>query len=1647
MEFNTLKNRLYFGGITSGLESPSNIPASGVYDNSFNSGTNDFFAASMDTNQTFVASTYIGGSANEVNLMGLNTDLNNDVYLFGYTNSTNFPTTLGALQSTNLGNNDKVFLKLSSNLSSLLSSTYYGGAADDYDPVGERGIKFSNCRIYTIVTARSNNIPLTQGALTTTKLSSTSIYEPGLVIWANPPDLATNTLTGNQQICAGANPGDILGSVPSYILPTISRNGVTSSYPSLGLAITYQWQISTDSINWTNISGATTQNLAGSLVGPLFQKTFFRRIIGGDACVIEGSTDQIIVVTILEVAGTVNNVSCFNANNGSISITPSNGTAPYTFSWSNGATTQNISNLAPGTYTVTFSDALGCSKTASFNVTQPSALQASSGAGSISCNGGTTSVTVSATGGTAPYSGTGTFTVSAGNYSYTVTDANGCTSSTSGTVLQPATLAASSIVGSFSCNGSTASVTVSATGGTAPYSGTGTFTVSQGNYSYTVTDANGCTSTTTGSVSQPTTLVASSSAGSISCNGGTTSVIVSATGGTAPYSGTGTFTVSQGNYSYTVTDANGCTSTTTGTVSEPTTLVASSSAGSISCNGGTTSVTVSATGGTAPYSGTGTFTVSAGNYSYTVTDANGCTSTTTGTITDQDLVPPTAVCQNITVELNQNGTVVILAADVDGGSSDNCAIDTLIVSQTSFDCSTVGDNNVVLTVTDVNGNSSTCTAVVTVVDNVAPVAVCQNITVELNQNGTVVILAADVDGGSSDNCAIDTLIVSPSSFNCENVGENNVELTVTDVNGNSSTCTAVVTVEDNIAPVAVCQNITVELNQNGTVVILAADVDGGSSDNCAIDTLIVSQTSFDCSNVGDNNVVLTVTDVNGNSSTCDAVVTVEDNIAPNAVCQNITVELDENGTVTITASQINNGSSDNCGIDTISISQTNFGCAEIGDNTVTLSVTDINGNISTCTATVTVTGVLADVGINSDGPTEFCDGEQVVLTATAGASYLWSPNGETTQSITVTTPGSYSVTVTSQSGCSGSSSAIDVIVNSNPIPTITASGSLTFCDGGSVTLTSSPAVSYLWSPNGETTQSITVTNSGEYTVTVNDQFGCRGTSATSSVTVYENPVPTISVSGPTTFCAGENVELTSSSPTGNVWSPNGETTQTITVEGAGSYSVTVTDNNGCSGTSDAVDVTLYQNPGTTVTASGATNFCEGGSVTLTSESASGYIWSPNGETTQSITVSTSGSYSVNLTNEFGCSAQSDETIVTVYPKPLPVITPDGPTEFCYGDNVMLTSTSAVSYLWSPTSETDQSINVTTTGNYSVTVIDANGCSGTSEPIYVEVGEELVAPVIALNGPANFCEGQSVMFTASSTSNVTYQWYSNGVAIPNGVGASYTAWVTGSYYVVATDANGCTVQSLPVQVNVDQAPNANAGLDELLCLGSNLTLTASGGENYLWSNGETTQSITVSPSDTTEYSVIVSNTYCNEVDSDTVNVNVVNIPVAEIQASDNPSLGNPVNFTDVSGDNSITNWFWDFGDGISATTQNTHHTYDTEGFFDVILTVENQYGCTASDTVEVEIQQIILIPNVITPNGDGFNDGLGIKNNGVDNYEMIIYDRWGLIIFEDKSGNIFWDGKTIAGAEAPAGTYFYILNVTNHASLGDFEQTGFITLIR
>ena len=473
--------------------------------------------------------------------------------------------------------------------------------------------------------------------------------------------------------------------------------------------------------------------------------------------------------------------------------------------------------------------------------------------------------------------------------------------------------------------------------------------------------------------------------------------------------------------------------------------------------------------------------------------------------------------------------------------------------------------------------------------------------------------------------------------------------------------------------------------------------------------------------------------------------------------------------------------------------------------------------------------------ITAGGPTTFCAGGSVTLTSSPGTTYLWS-NGATTQSINITTSGSYTVKVTNASGCqSPASTATVVTVNALPVtPTITAGGPTTFCAGGSVTLTSSPEATYLWS-NGATTQSINITTAGSYSVRVKNASGCQSaTSVATIVTVNALPAtPTITASGPTTFCAGGSVTLTSNAGSTYLWS-NGETTPSINITTAGSYSVRVTNANGCqSAPSVATVVTVNALPATpTITAGGPVTFCAGGNVTLTSSAGTSYLWS-NGATTQSINVTASGSYTVKVTNASGCqSVASAATVVTVNALPItPTITASGPTTFCAGGSVTLTSSPEISYLWS-NGATTQSINITISGSYTVKVTNASGCLSAASVATVVTSNALPAtPTITAGGPTTLCTGGSVTLTSSA--GTSYLW-SNGATTP-----STNITTAGSYTVQVTNANGCqSAVSAATIVNVNALPVVNAGADTTIPNGTsttiNATVTGTGPFTYSWS---------------------------------------------------------------------------------------------------------------------------------------------------------------------------------------------------------------------
>jgi uncharacterized membrane protein len=402
----------------------------------------------------------------------------------------------------------------------------------------------------------------------------------------------------------------------------------------------------------------------------------------------------------ISLSTVVTNVSCNGGNNGAINLSVTGANGAVTYSWSNGATTEDLTGLIAGTYSGTVTDASNCTATVVVTVSQPSQLSVSENHTAITCFGATSTVTISATGGTAPYNGTGTFTQSAGTQIYTVTDANGCTSSLNVVINQPLQLSVSENHTAVTCFGETSTVTISATGGTAPYTGAGTFIQSAGTQTYIVTDANGCTSSVNVSVTQPAQLVISETHTVIACSGGNSTVTISAAGGTAPYTGTGTFAQAAGTQTYTVSDANGCNRSVSVTVTQPSSLALSETHTIIPCFGGSSSVTITATGGTPPYAGTGVFTQSVTSKPYTVTDAQGCSSSITVVLAQP---PASLVAASSAGTIPYHGGTTRVTVTATGGTSPYFGTGVFIVS--------AGTHS--YTVTDSNGCTSTTTLTVT----------------------------------------------------------------------------------------------------------------------------------------------------------------------------------------------------------------------------------------------------------------------------------------------------------------------------------------------------------------------------------------------------------------------------------------------------------------------------------------------------------------------------------------------------------------------------------------------------------------------------------------------------------------------------------------------------------------------------------------------------------------------------------------------------------------------------------------------------------------------------------------------------------------------------------------------------------------------
>ncbi|MFN8287216.1 MAG: PKD domain-containing protein [Chitinophagales bacterium] len=347
------------------------------------------------------------------------------------------------------------------------------------------------------------------------------------------------------------------------------------------------------------------------------------------------------------------------------------------------------------------------------------------------------------------------------------------------------------------------------------------------------------------------------------------------------------------------------------------------------------------------------------------------------------------------------------------------------------------------------------------------------------------------------------------------------------------------------------------------------------------------------------------------------------------------------------------------------------------------------------------------------------------------------------------------------------------------------SGPTTFCQGGSVDLTVTGGAIYLWS-TGASTPSITVSNSGTYTVSVANSRGCIKT-FTQVVTVNSNPsAPSITPSA-TSFCTGGNVTLSSSAANSYSWS-NSTTTQQITVSNAGSYTVTITDANGCSAASNAVQITENTPQVPVIAAGGSTTFCTGGAVTLSVNNAGNYSsfnWSTGG-TADTIAVTTTGTYTVTTTDNNSCTAVSNAITTNVSNSPTPTISANGAIAFCSGDSVTISSTSGDTYLWS-TGATTQAIVVKQSGTYSVSVTNTDPCNGVgnSNTITVNVTPTPTASFTQAASGSSY----TINFTDASTNATSYNWNFGDNQTSTSQNPTHTYTANGTYTVTLTASNG------------------------------------------------------------------------------------------------------------------------------------------------------------------------------------------------------------------------------------------------------------------
>jgi gliding motility-associated-like protein len=746
--------------------------------------------------------------------------------------------------------------------------------------------------------------------------------------------------------------------------------------------------------------------------------------------------------------------------------------------------------------------------------------------------------------------------------------------------------------------------------------------------------------------------------------------------------------------------------------------------------------------------------------------------------------------------------------------------------------------------------------------------------------------------------------------------------------------------------------------------------------------------------------------------------------------------------------------------------------------TYSVVVTGAGGCSSTATATIGSGAAPGGVSMSSTNVSCY-GGNNGTATAnpTGGTppfTYLWNTGG-TTSAISGLTPGVYYVTVTTSGGCI----KYDTVTITQPATPLsyTLSQTNVSCNGlndGSATIVTAGGTgpyTYLWNTTPpQTSAAATNLNAGVHSIIVTDNNGC---SVSSAASIIQPPVlnanamiiNNVTCNG---FADGY-ATVGASGGTGMynyMWNTSPATyTQTISSLAPGAYTATITDANGCNAVSS---ITITQPAPLTLSSAGFPTSCygscngqgiiipSGGTPTYT------YQWVPTGGPTASATGLCPGTYTATATDANGCNISA--SIIITQPAAV-VTTASGSTTICSGQNTIMSAnatggTGSYTYNWTGVGTgATQSVSPTANTTYSVVATDGSGCTGTVANVTINV-TSLTAANLTVSGATTICFGNSATISSNvfgSTGPVTINW-SSGLGSGNGPFVVSPGSTT-NYIVTVTDACGNSINGyIPVLVN--PLPVINITPQSIVsCSQATLNFvdysTTNAGAQYVWTFGDGGTSYQTSPvhdytsSGTYTVTVVVTSVNGCVNSANTINTVVVNpgtIAQFSADAMDGTIISPVYKFNDASV-NAATH-YWTFGDGANATTVSPQHTYVNEGVYTVTLYTSTTAGCRDSVSLPVEIAPVftIYIPNAFTPDGNGTNDYFTAKGADINEFKMMIFDRWGEMIFQSEDIGKGWDGKANHGnGIAENGVYVYKISVRDFAN-HYHDYTGHVTLL-